>query len=130
MKHSYDGNERFYRAILPVFWKDGMVSSAAFIDKNGLSTDCSNRRDCKICVDTLLNRLPNKDNSVVSIDFISCCEINIHAKPDPIEGYNDFHTLLVDSEEKLRISRPKARQMAETVRFDYVFNASYSIHIN
>ena len=49
----FDNSEVLYRAVLPFkdFWKeDGTVSSAAFKDSNGLSTDRSLNRPPDICI--------------------------------------------------------------------------------
>ena len=72
MTDTFKDDEKLYRAVLPngIYWKEnGKLSSAAFLDRNGLSVDRGNYRPDDEAVRDLQNHL---QGSIVSVTVKDC----------------------------------------------------------
>jgi len=115
----FEKTERFYRAVLPggEYWKeDRSLSSAAFKDKKGLSTDRQMGRAHKECIAFISRRLRG---SIVSVSYENCQEIEALVKYDPVTE-NIFHTVIIHSAESPCLTKAQARNLAKLARLDYV----------
>ena len=115
-------DERLFRAVQPkdMFWKkDGKISSAAFKDSNGLSCDRDmGRISVSSCVCSLLNFI-QRDNTVVSVNYGECTDINALVKHDPVEN-NEHHSLILNGNDKKELTDGKAKRLSKLVRYDYL----------
>ena len=115
----FDNSEILYRAVLPSkdFWKqDGTVSSGAFKDSNGLSTDRSLDRPPDICI-KFLDMHKNKPGGIVSFPVDICPARGIILVHDPVCD-NDFHTLVLGGESRKILTSGQAKHLAKHARIE------------
>ena len=114
-----DENEKIYRAVLPVsmYWKNnGTVSSAAFKDKNGLSTDRAGGRITKECVLFMRSR---RRGAVVSVTVKMCNEVNAILKFLPIKDEDEYHSEIHKSQETILLTDKQAKYLAHNAKIEY-----------
>ena len=118
----FSADERLYRAIRPIdiFWKkEGKISSAAFKDSQGLSCDRDmGRIDVSSCVCSLLKFL-QRDETVVSISYRECIDVNATLEYEPIDG-NEYHSLILNNHEKRQLTDSQAKKLSKLVHYDYL----------
>lgn len=110
-------NESLYRAIRPWkrYWKRrGVLSPAAFKDKNGLSLDrCGDRDEQKVIDDFRIRKF---DGTIISLNASEFRSVNVFLKPEP--KYWPYHVLALDSPDVILISDEKCdrlRFLAKTI---------------
>lgn len=107
-------NEILYRAIpnQPNFWNEieNRPTSALFKDAKGVSVD----RDGERTEDEILSKLLQcrKDYGAGKIAAEICNSIDLYLKPDK-RPENDYHALILASEDKIQISNGKARKLSK-----------------
>jgi len=118
MDAAFKDEEKLYRALKPknCFWKsDGSLTSAAFKDSKGLSTDRDGGRDNKVCLEVLNQRFPEQD--IVSVQAKSCKEVNACIKYLPEED-NDYHTEIHRSDTEITLSPGQAKHLARCAKIE------------
>ena len=115
----FSNSEILYRAVLPFkdFWKeDGTLSSGAFKDSNGLSTDRSLNRPPDICI-SYLDMHQTKPGGIVSFSVGICSIKDIMLIHDPVTD-NDYHTLVLGSETKKVLTQGQAKHLAKNAQIE------------
>jgi len=121
MNTALSDDERLYRAVAPdnMYWKqEGRISSAVFKDSNGASTDREMGREVSACIEHLLSHL-DIGGSVVSVTVQQCTEVGAQAEYDPKEE-NEYHSLIVNSQESRQLTDGKAKRLAKVARYDHL----------
>jgi hypothetical protein len=105
--------EILYRAIHPHHWEydEDRPTSAAFKDKQGVSTDRDGERPHEECLAFLLNGRENYGSCSIKAEEAKA--IDVFLKPDKL-AHNDYHSLILESETKIHISNAKAKQLCRT----------------
>ena len=120
-KDFYD-SELLFRAILPnpVFWKsDGSLSSAAFkirSGENGLSVDRQMNRSIDECIAFISQTL---QGSIVSVSVSDVHTYGAEVVYDPIEGHNEFHSLIIRNDATKRLTPGQAKNLASIAQIRY-----------
>lgn len=89
MDNNFPVEEKLYRAVFPpeireMFWKEnGKVSSAAFLDKKGLSVERGNFRQDSEVLETMKSFFIGK---VISVTVKNCLDINAIPKYFPFRN--------------------------------------------
>lgn len=115
MDNNFPVEEKFYRAVFPpeireMFWKEnGKVSSAAFLDKKGLSVERGNFRQNSEVLETMKSFFVGK---VISVTVKNCLDINAIPKYLPSER-SIFHSEIHGSETVVVLSPSQRKFLAE-----------------
>ena len=110
-------DELLFRAIRPdsMYWKENRkLSSAAFKDKKGLSTDRTLNRTKLECVE----KMKRFAGSIVSFSVGVCWRETAYVKPDPREE-NEYHTLVLKSENEIELTHRQAKNIASCAVIEY-----------
>lgn len=119
MESNYEDDEKLYRAVrpAPVYWKDdGTLSSAAFKDKNGLSTDRERGRKKSDCISFMQSR--KFEGSIVSVCAKMCKEVNAFLNYLPQDD-NPYHTQIQNTETALVLTPRQAKLLAHNATMEY-----------
>lgn len=109
---------------------DGTISSAIYLDSNGVSVDADDKRilDEIIKDEERLHYFYNQGRTedelkgpyklamIASVDKNSCVEKNIHIEPSPIEGENPYHVLLKRSESQIPLSGSQRKHLQKNTK--------------
>lgn len=113
---SIGSSETLYRMVNPKMWvtEENRISSALFKDKKGVSVD----RDIERSQDEVIREFEGRGKElkgVVAIGVKECHSIPVLVSEDPIPE-NTYHALIVDSVEKIQLSKSKLKKIAEMCR--------------
>jgi len=115
MDNNFPLEEKLYRAVFPpeireMFWKEnGKVSSAAFLDKKGLSVERGNFRQDSDVLEKMKSFFIGK---VISVTVKNCFDIKAIPKYLPSER-SVFHSEIHGSETVVILSPSQRKVLAE-----------------
>lgn len=115
MNKSFPENEQLYRAVYPpeindMFWKDNEhVSSAAFLDKKGLSVERGNFR---VDVEVLNDMKKSFIGRIVSITVRLCLDINAKVIYKPTRR-SQYHSEIHGSDKYIVLTPMQRRYLSK-----------------
>jgi hypothetical protein len=121
MNAEFCDNELLFRAVWPpdvndMYWKDnGKLSSAAFMDKNGVSVTRDGGRPLEKVVEYMKTTF---SGYIVSLKVFQCYEVDSYVKYLP-EPDNDYHSEIHGSKDKVILSKGQARRLAAFAKIEY-----------
>jgi len=113
--------EKLFRAVytkdeLPNYWKGGSITSAVFKDSLGVSVDRQGLRCESDALSCSINQF--LERFIFSVTRKNCDETECLIKPDPT-GNNDFHALVLRSEEIILLTSGQAKKLARAAEQEY-----------
>lgn len=121
MDNTFPDCEKLYRAVFPesymqMYWrKDGTVSSAAFIDEEGLSVERGNFREDKSVIEEMQKFFKG---CIISLTVEQCKDVNAIVKYKPSKR-SAYHSEIHGSEEKPLLSRSQRKKLASAAKIEY-----------
>lgn len=114
MKEIVSPEELLYRAVkpIPVYWKDGRITSALFKDSKGVSVDRDGGRSSENIISNFVTRMGDKNVKAIAILKAEQCFNNeMIVIPSPVQD-NKYHAEIHCSETKVELSKKQARALA------------------
>lgn len=114
MDNVFDSDERLYRAVLPascieMYWKkDGSLSSAAFLDKRGLSVERGDFRKEEIIISEMRQFFKG---CIASITVGQCIAVNAVVRYLPSKR-SIYHSEIHGGENKVMLSSAQRKHLA------------------
>lgn len=121
MDNTFPNCEKLYRAVFPesymqMFWrKDGTVSSAAFMDEEGLSVERGNFREDKSVIEEMHKFFKG---CIISLRVEQCKNVDAIVKYKPSQR-SKYHSEIHGSEEKPLLSKSQRRKLATAAKIEY-----------
>lgn len=118
MDNTFENDELLYRAVYPIeynkmFWKDeNHVSSAAFLDKKGLSVERGNYRQESEVVSEMRKTFIG---SIISVTVKICKDVNAHIVYKPTKR-SIYHSEIHGSNKTLVLSPSQRHYLAENCK--------------
>lgn len=121
MDNNFFDDEKLYRAVHPasymqMYWKNnGSISSAAFLDDNGLSVERGYYRDDNCVIDVMRHFFKG---CIVSLTVGDCHQVNAVVKYKPTER-SEYHSEIHGSDDKLSLSKSQRKRLALAAKIEH-----------
>lgn len=120
----------------PIYYKDGKVSSAIFLDSKGVSVDIDDGRELEeiVLAEEGLHEFYNKEAllsehaekykliAITSVTKESCDEKNVFVELEPIEGENPYHAIIKRTPEIIELTGSQRKYLAKHARVVKSYN--------
>lgn len=121
MDNTFSNSEKLYRAVFPesykqMFWKkDGTVSSAAFVDEEGLSVERGNFREDESVIEDMHKFFRG---CIISLSVEQCREVDAIVKYKP-SNRSQYHSEIHGSETVPLLSKSQRKKLATGAKIEY-----------
>ena len=121
MDNEFAVDEKLYRAVYPpsygdMYWKkDGTLSSAAFIDRHGLSVERGNFRQDNDVIEAMKQFFTGR---IVSFTVQNCKNVEAVVKYKPTKR-SQYHSEVHGSEDKILLSPSQRKKLAKVAKIEY-----------
>lgn len=121
MDSTFVDSEKLYRAVFPesyakMFWKkDGSVSSAAFLDAEGLSVERGDSRSDAAVIEDMQKFFKG---CIVSVTVEQCRSVDAALKYKPTKR-SRYHTEIHGSETIALLSSSQRKRLASAAKIEY-----------
>lgn len=121
MNNTFSDCEKLYRAVFPesyiqMFWrKDGTVSSAAFVDKEGLSVERGNFREDQRVIEEMQKFFKG---CIISLTVEQCRKVDAIVKYKPTRR-SKYHSEIHGSATVPLLSKSQRKKLADGAKIEY-----------